>query len=257
MAQITCPKCNYQRKPSDTAPDYECPQCGVIYSKAKARRENGPSSRLDAQQTRPHEADSRYSDSTLIDARAPKVRWINSRQNRLLLASVAASLVVGYFAGREHVKYELRSAFEDAAQGIRRLFTGDTPPKVDAPKPAAQREQPIVPSLVRKGFREGEYGRNAITFTVRFSNRTGKDIRAFDGNLVFTDLLGNEIHSAKLAINEPVTNGATYSWDGELSYNQFMSAHERLKGAEVENMKTLLVTKKVLFSDGEIKEYDR
>jgi len=29
----TCPKCDYIRQPSDTAPDYECPKCGVIYHK--------------------------------------------------------------------------------------------------------------------------------------------------------------------------------------------------------------------------------
>jgi hypothetical protein len=30
---VTCPKCRYVRQPTDTAPDYECPQCGVIYHK--------------------------------------------------------------------------------------------------------------------------------------------------------------------------------------------------------------------------------
>lgn len=29
----TCPKCGYTRKPTDTAPDYECPRCGVVYAK--------------------------------------------------------------------------------------------------------------------------------------------------------------------------------------------------------------------------------
>lgn len=29
----TCPKCGYIRKPGDTAPDYECPRCGVVYAK--------------------------------------------------------------------------------------------------------------------------------------------------------------------------------------------------------------------------------
>ncbi len=29
----TCPKCRYTRKPTDTAPDYQCPACGVIYHK--------------------------------------------------------------------------------------------------------------------------------------------------------------------------------------------------------------------------------
>lgn len=33
---ITCPKCHYTRHPSDTAPEYECPKCGVVYAKATA-----------------------------------------------------------------------------------------------------------------------------------------------------------------------------------------------------------------------------
>ncbi len=32
----TCVKCGYVRQASDTAPDYECPKCGVIYAKAEA-----------------------------------------------------------------------------------------------------------------------------------------------------------------------------------------------------------------------------
>lgn len=29
-----CPKCGYTRRPEDTAPNYECPACGVVYAKA-------------------------------------------------------------------------------------------------------------------------------------------------------------------------------------------------------------------------------
>ncbi len=32
---MECPKCHYVRGPEDTAPDYECPRCGVVYAKAK------------------------------------------------------------------------------------------------------------------------------------------------------------------------------------------------------------------------------
>lgn len=28
-----CPKCAYVRQPTETAPDYECPRCGIIYAK--------------------------------------------------------------------------------------------------------------------------------------------------------------------------------------------------------------------------------
>jgi len=31
---LLCPKCRYQRQPSDDAPDWQCPSCGVAYAKA-------------------------------------------------------------------------------------------------------------------------------------------------------------------------------------------------------------------------------
>ena len=31
---VTCPKCDYVRKPSDTNPEWQCPSCGVAYAKA-------------------------------------------------------------------------------------------------------------------------------------------------------------------------------------------------------------------------------
>ncbi len=30
---VTCPKCDYTRQPADRGPDYECPKCGIVYSK--------------------------------------------------------------------------------------------------------------------------------------------------------------------------------------------------------------------------------
>lgn len=35
-----CPKCNYQRKTEDVSPDYECPRCGIIYSKYRRTEES-------------------------------------------------------------------------------------------------------------------------------------------------------------------------------------------------------------------------
>ncbi len=37
---MKCPKCHYERKPSDEAPDYECPSCGIIYAKYKPRSDS-------------------------------------------------------------------------------------------------------------------------------------------------------------------------------------------------------------------------
>jgi len=32
----TCPKCAYARQAADTAPDWQCPSCGIAYAKASA-----------------------------------------------------------------------------------------------------------------------------------------------------------------------------------------------------------------------------
>lgn len=32
-----CPGCGYERKPADIAPNYECPRCGIVYSKFTKR----------------------------------------------------------------------------------------------------------------------------------------------------------------------------------------------------------------------------
>src|SRR4051812_31695074 len=34
---MTCPKCDYERTPQDRAPSGECPRCGVVYEKWRAR----------------------------------------------------------------------------------------------------------------------------------------------------------------------------------------------------------------------------
>ena len=33
MSAVACPKCSYVRRPSDAAPDWQCPSCGIAYAK--------------------------------------------------------------------------------------------------------------------------------------------------------------------------------------------------------------------------------
>jgi len=223
----------------------------VIYEKAVPRPLGGASLSM-GHPTRPSRTE--RDDDDLDDQSSTRARAGDQRQ-LVLIGAVVASLVVGYVAGREHVKYELRSAMSDAVEGFKRGLAGGPPPPAAKPKVKASKEQPIVGKLVRKGYHEGEYGRGAITFTVDFTNQTGKPVRAFDGVLTFTDLLGNEIYGAKFAINDPIAVGGSYEWDGKLDYNQFISEHERLRNAEPENMKLVLTTKKILFDDGQVKDF--
>ncbi len=35
-----CPKCNYERRPDDLGPEFECPRCGIAYDKHDASRDS-------------------------------------------------------------------------------------------------------------------------------------------------------------------------------------------------------------------------
>lgn len=40
---MQCPKCGYLRKENESAPDWQCPSCGVAYNKViQANKENAP-----------------------------------------------------------------------------------------------------------------------------------------------------------------------------------------------------------------------
>jgi hypothetical protein len=130
---------------------------------------------------------------------------------------------------------------------------------VTIPSPPTREAQPLTVALTKKGFspediQNGVYEAD-ITFTLQFKNSTNKDIRAFDGLITFTDLLGNTILASKVEINERVAKGQTLEWPGAIEYNQFKDSHQRLRSEPRENLKVSFLAHKVLFADGTTKEY--
>ena len=185
-----------------------------------------------------------------------------------LVAIVIVSLVIGYFTGREHLKYEIRSTFttvtEELKQGLSSAFGegASTPSRPSKPTNKAEpsKPQPIGATITAKDFRNRDYDagiyEEEIAFTVRFDNRSGKDARAFEGRLTFLDLLDNEILGSRVAINDPVKAGATMDWEGKLDYNQFMDDHERLRNEALANLKTRFIVTKILFVDGTSQRFE-
>jgi hypothetical protein len=152
---------------------------------------------------------------------------------KIMLACVAA-LVIGYFVGREHLKYKMRTAMQDAfnelQSGLSTALGGgkDTPTPKQVPETPTK--QPLTVTLIKKGFipkniHHGKFDEE-LTFTLTFENKAGKDIRAFDGLLEFTDLLDNRIVVSKIEINERVGQDGVLSWEGALDYR----AHPRTPG---------------------------
>lgn len=181
-----------------------------------------------------------------------------------IITACVVCLVIGYFAGREHIKYQMRTAMQDAVKefqtGLSAAFGGGEPQEKKEEPATPVNEQPIVASLVKKGFSpkdiyNGKY-EEEVTISVNFENKTGKEIRAFDGVLEFTDLLDNRIIGSRIEINESIAPDSALSWEGALEYNQFMNEHERLRSEPKDNLKVAFHAGKVLFADGTTKEYE-
>lgn len=68
----TCPKCGYTRNETDTAPEYECPRCGVVYAKRLAAQRNA-AAELAAKKAREDE-DRKPAQQELTKVEAPAVR---------------------------------------------------------------------------------------------------------------------------------------------------------------------------------------
>lgn len=178
-----------------------------------------------------------------------------------IVVACVLSFVVGFFAGQEYLKYRMRSAMQEAA-GLFRESLGLASPTKPAAEPSksdtAKKDQPLGVILVSKDFNpkdihNGKF-EEEVTFTITFKNATAKDIRAFDGVLEFTDLLGNRILASKVEINERIANAASLNWDGALEYNQFIDEHQRLRSEPAENLKINFEAGKVLYADGTTQE---
>lgn len=263
-----CPKCNYERKITDEVPDWQCPACGVAYAKveqgaATSQRQSSaesPSSNTERQPV--------SGENTSVIGKEAGVS-----KKRVLVTAVSC-LVIGYFAGREHLKYEVRSAIGSAFNGITSSFnssfggvstSGAEPvskpePRQSLPAPTPVDTGPVMVTLLSKEFlpsnASAQRYRDYITFKLRFDNTEGRDIRAFQGTVNFYDLLGNLLLAANVAINDPVSANTYMEWSGQIEYNQFKENHLSLRNAEFQNMKVNFELEKVLFSNGTVKEFN-
>ena len=170
------------------------------------------------------------------------------------------SLAVGYFAGREHVKYEMRQAMSDVGNNFREGMAGIFPSKNKnyAPRNSDKDDAKTFDvTLIKKGFRDFDVdiGSKAITFSIEFTNTLGKDIRAFDGMLVIADILDNPIKKLNLAYTEPVDANETGLWEGEMRYNQFMDSDRQLRSKNADDLKASILLRKVLYDDGTKEEF--
>jgi len=113
----------------------------------------------------------------------------------------------------------------------------------------AQLRKAITLTVASKGFSEADYEKY-INITVAYENQSGKDIRAFQGKIQFTDLFGKEIYESGVTISNPVRAGDKGIWRGSIKYNQFIDAEKALRFTELSDMKVVWKPFGILFTDG-------
>ena len=63
-----------------------------------------------------------------------------------------------------------------------------------------------------------------VTFSVTYENLSQKDIRAFQGTVVFNDLFGDAVKRVSIKITDPIKAGGKATWSGVMKYNQFIDS---------------------------------
>jgi len=89
-----------------------------------------------------------------------------------------------------------------------------------------------------------------ITIKCVYENTSGKDIRAFTGDVRFTDLFDKPVFESGLTISDPLKAGAKANWLGSIEHNPFMADREALKNAKLADLKIVWLPKSILFADG-------
>jgi len=206
----------------------------------------------------------------------------------VLIAVPLLCVALGFFMGREHLKYELRTSiaqgleevgreWQRSMENLGRTLAGETeqptgrvataprsrpvsaPEPRPAPAPAPPREAPdFRVELLTKGFLPRDFPSrpdSIITFKLRFQNPFDRAVRAFNGTVVFRDILGEDIHRVRLTEDSPVQPRERWEWEGGIDYNQFIDAHQKLVNTNSANMQVEFLLQKVLFADGSTEEF--
>lgn len=266
---MQCPKCNYeptlsevQRSPND------CVSCGINYEgharhMAELAEKKKAEAQLSASMAKAppaiKNAITKYPGAqpvVVVDINMSfwsmvmfMVKWV--------FATIPAAIIIALIVyGGISIFGIVGSAFDapNYQAGSIQPKTSSGGYSVDPPRPSAPAKV-VSAALIGKGFDEGEFGNDKITISILFKNDGSKGIRAFDGVLEFTDLLGNVILRSNVRVNESLPAGQSLPWDGSIDYNEFIASNRNLRNETQENVRLNFELGKVLYSDGSKEEF--
>lgn len=265
-----CPKCKYEPTLAEhTNNKDQCPSCGIFYSKylaqMKARENNERADPRPAAAIK--SATSKKAALTVAEAQPVvvvdiqmrfwsmvvfMVKWAFAAIPALIIIGVIITMITMFSAG----------LIAGIGSGSKSISGSPMPSK----SPSATYEEPKLPDkkeeqedlitaeLLGKGFSSENYT-DSITLQISFENKTGRDIRAFEGAVVLSDLLGNQIKRVRLSDSEPRWSGNNYLWNGTIRYNQFIQEDIELRNTSLDALNMDFEVQKILYADGVRQEF--
>ena len=236
-----CKKCGYTRQDSDYCPEWQCPSCGIAYGKI-ANNESGPKEEIINEPNK----------------ETPKAENIASNiqnnffpKEKIAIVYICFALILGYFIGREHLRYEIGKVIEEGvakvADGIGKGFG-----------PSKKRERLTEKTITGKALSVKLLGKKLveenyqefISISLLIKNTLDKEISACQGTLVFSDVLGNVILKTKLKNQKEIKVDETIHWSGGIKYNQFIDEHKKLLNSSKHFLRVKYILETAIYTDG-------
>lgn len=282
---ITCPSCQFIREDDQhlDVPEWKCPNCDIVYEKFIKNYNDGSipvsPSTLKPVDPAPNLESSAEPKAKRFDAKAStkqatyKSEPTQSKASQFIERYDLGSFVtakgglimllvfaLGFLAGREYLRYEVRQAVVTAFPGLAAKSSGKTViPNTSVKLPDVFTNSKTFPAfLIKKGYREfnAKLGGDAVTMDIRITNTFDKKIDGFNGVLIFNDIIGNEIKMLNIKFTDGIEAGDNIVWEGEMDYNQFDDSSRNLRNADPQKLRLVLELRKVVFADGTVEEFD-
>jgi hypothetical protein len=94
---------------------------------------------------------------------------------------------------------------------------------------------------------ESEYAMTGgVEVGYAYENRSTKDVRAFEGEVAFKDILGNNLAQIPLKVLNPLKAGEK----GSVTARHYFMAYRNLEGKKLDDVKIEWNPQKILFADG-------
>ncbi|MBN2747638.1 MAG: hypothetical protein JXR34_13005 [Bacteroidales bacterium] len=200
----------------------------------------------------------RYSDATLVaDLKAIREAEILDSTEISLLAMyfVRAKLLNEPIDGKSYKDILAQAKALKQKQDEEERLEKELAEKArqEAEAKVARLKTALIVTVFDKGYVEYDY-QKYITYKFAFENKTNKDITAFTGQLVFTDLFDQEIKTISLTYDNGIQANTITDYSATTDYNQFRDEDQLLKSKSLKQVKLVWKPAKILFADGTVME---